>query len=156
MKSNVLLLFLVALLSISTYARQKTAPKIPTAVMNAFKAKFPKVVKPTWEVEKADEYEAEFTVNGTAQSAKFDKTGKWLKTETDIKTSELPKAVTQSVAKHFTAFKITEASKVESAKYGNGYEVEIMKAKELYDVLLNAKGEVLHKEAETAREDDKN
>jgi hypothetical protein len=156
MKLKITLLSAAVLFCVSAYAQEKAAPKIPAAVMNAFKAKFPRVTNPTWEVEKANEYEVEFKVNNTAQSAKFDKTGKWLETETDIKVTELPAAVRQSIAKQFAGFKITEASKVENLAHGNCYEAEIQKGKESMDVQVSAGGEILSKEIETGEKDDDN
>ena len=56
----------------------------PVAVTTAFKNDFPAVTKASWEMEDGN-YEAEFKVNGTEQSAVYDKTGHRLEVETEIK-----------------------------------------------------------------------
>ena len=43
-------------------------------------------------------------------SANFDATGKWLRGESKIKESDLPKEFLVSVAKNFAGFKISEVS----------------------------------------------
>jgi hypothetical protein len=105
-------------------------------------------------MEKATEYEADFKTGSVEQSASFTADGKWMETESEIKVSELPAEVKQSIEKQFPGFKMEEASKVDNAEKGLCYEAEIEKGKESYEVLLNSKGELLSKNAEK-EEDDK-
>jgi hypothetical protein len=126
-------------------AQKISADKVPAAVTSAFKAKFPKATKTSWEMENANEYEAGFKLNGEEVSANFDNTGKWLETETEIKVSALPAAVKAALSKDFAGFKIEEASKIESAKDGNCYEAELEKGEETFDVLFLPNGKILSK-----------
>lgn len=145
MKRVIYLLLTAALLSNAACAQKISADKVPAAVTSAFKAKFPTVTKVSWELEKANEYEAGFKLNGEEVSANFDNTGKWLETETEIKVSALPSSVSSTLAKDFAGFKINEASKTESAKNGNCFEAEIEKGEETFDVLFTLDGKVLSK-----------
>ena len=148
MKKIIIVLLTAALVSNEAIAQKISDEKVPAAVASAFKAKFPKTTKMSWEMENANAYEAEFKLNGEKVSANFDSSGKWLETETDIKVSALPAAVQKAIKKDFAGFKIEEASKVESARDGNCFEVEIEKGKEEFDVLFTADGKMLSKTKE--------
>jgi hypothetical protein len=57
---------------------------VPVAVSNAFKAKYPNVSNPEWEVEKEDGrliYEAEFKLDGKRKEAEFKPDGTFIKEE---------------------------------------------------------------------------
>ena len=123
MKNSIIMLLFAAYISNAAFAQKISVDKVPAPVMSAFKAKFPMLGKVKWEMESANEYEAGFKSNGVKQSASFDQNGKWIETETEIKVSQLPTVVQQSIAKQFAGFKIEEASKVESAQYGNCYDL---------------------------------
>ncbi len=150
---KIITLLCAAFLSVSVNAQKITADKVPAAVTNSFKAKFPKAEKVTWELEKKTSYEANFKLNNAEQSSTFDANGKWMETETEIKISELPQAIQQTMSKQFADYKIHEACKLEDVQHGHCYEVEIKKDKVKYDVLLNDKGEVLSKEADNGDKD---
>ncbi|MEO7174780.1 MAG: PepSY-like domain-containing protein [Saprospiraceae bacterium] len=126
---------------------------IPAAVSAAFKTKFPNAAKVSWEMENKTEYEANFKLNGEEVSANFDNTGKWLETETEIKTSALPAAVQSTLAKDFAGFKVEEASKINNVKNGNCFEAEIEKGEESYDILFSTEGKVLLKTKLEEKED---
>ncbi|MEO5569405.1 MAG: PepSY-like domain-containing protein [Bacteroidia bacterium] len=153
MKKEIMLLIGVAFLCVTSHAQKITADKVPAEVTSAFKAKFPEVKDVDWEMEKANEFEAAFKVSGADQTASFNADGKWMETETEIKVSELPAVVKQSIEKQFPGFKMEEASKVDNAEKGLCYEAEIEKGKETYEVLLNSKGELLSKNVEKEEED---
>lgn len=145
MKKIMVLLLLTVLMSYTVSAQKISADKVPAAVSSAFKVKFPNVIKVSWEVENANEYEAGFKLNGEEVSANFDKAGKWLETETEIKVSALPATIQSTLNKEFAGFKTNEASKIESLKNGKGFEVEIQKGEETYDVLFSSDGKMVSK-----------
>ena len=143
-------LFAVLLMSSMCFAlsaQQITMDKLPAAVAGAFKAKFPEAKQQSWEMEKANVYEAAFFNGKKRQTAQFDNTGKWLETETEINYSEVPKAVDRTFAKQFDGFKVQVVNLVETPDKGTLYELEVFKGKENYEVLFSAKGELIKKEA---------
>jgi hypothetical protein len=155
MKNVITMLFIAVLMSNGACAQKIAADKVPADVASAFKAKFPNAIKVSWEMEKTNEYEAEFKENGGEMSANFDNTGKWLETETEIKVSALPEAVRAALAKDFAGYKTNEASKIESLKNGNCFEAEIEKGKEKLDVLFTPDGKILSKTKKEKEEDQK-
>ncbi len=132
-------------LNITASAQKVSASKVPASVLTAFKTKFPTVSKVEWEIENTKEYEAGFKMNGVETSANFDESGKWLETETEIKISELPSAVQESLKNEFVGYKINEASKLMLVDKGNCYEAEVEKGEDTFDILFSPDGKVISK-----------
>lgn len=154
MKKITIVLF-TSILVTTAHAQQVSKIIIPQAVTNTFQKKFPKATNVKWEMEKPKNYEASFKINKTEYSALFNVLGSCLETEMEIKNSELPAAVKESLNKQFSGYKITEAEKVEKAMSAVGYEVELGKGKEILEVYLSAEGEVLSKKNEASDKNDK-
>ncbi|MCX6285411.1 MAG: PepSY-like domain-containing protein [Bacteroidetes bacterium] len=114
------------------------------AVKQAFVKMFPAATDVKYEMEK-DAFEATFKDKGVEMSANFDAAGKWLETETEIKSADLPKEVTASAAKNFAGFKISEVAKVETPDKGVCYEMDVNNGKEGYEVQISPKGDILNK-----------
>ena len=144
MKKIVVLLSACLLISLMGYTQKITLDKVPAPVKQAFAKKFPAATDVKYEMEKKD-YEINFKDKGVEMSANFDVTGKWLETETEIKESDLPKAVSASVAKNFAGFKISEVAKTETLDKGLIYEMDLKKDKEGFEVQFSPKGDVLKK-----------
>ena len=130
----------------SLIAQKVSADKVPAAVMNAFKAKFPKAVSASWEIEKKDVYEVNFTDGKQKESAQFEKSGTWQKTEIGITTAELPTAVAAAFSKAFPGYKITEAERAETPANKLIYELEAVKGTINAEVQLLPNGEIIARE----------
>lgn len=98
---------------------------IPQVVKDAFAQKYPDARKVAWEVEAADEYEAEFRMSRKKMSAAFNADGTWLETETEIGESDLPSAVTSAIAASYVGFEVAEVESVERPGEAMAYEVEL-------------------------------
>jgi uncharacterized membrane protein YkoI len=134
------------------FAQKISSDKVPANVLNAFKAKFPAATDVNWGVEKSTDYEAEFKINGEEYSANFNQNGKWLETEMNIDASKLPEPVSQTLAKEFAGFKISEAEKIETPDKGIVYEIEMKDDKGTSkEVEISAEGKVL--DMETKKKD---
>lgn len=134
---------------------QEKQVKVPEAVKAAFTKKFPLAKNVEWSKENEKEFEAEFKLGSTQQSANFDTTGKWLETENEINVSQLPANVAKAVAAKYPGYKIEEAEKTE--KPGNVfiYEVTVEKGKKSYEVQLSPEGKIVKEEAEKEGKEDK-
>lgn len=148
-----LILIIAAAFAATAHAQIISDDKVPAAVSSAFKAKFPEAEKAKWEMENAKDYEVTFIINKGEQAAVFDANGNWLETEIEIKVSELPQAVSQAIAKQFSAYKIKEAERVEKKEGSISFEVELAKGKEILEVVFSRAGGVLEKK--TAGKKDK-
>ena len=110
MKNNFFVLIAVIAISLSANCQ---SIKVPSAVKNAFAAKYPNATNVTWGKENAKEYEAEFKMNGNSVAANFGLDGSWVETETTIPVVDLPAAVSAAVIKKNPGADITVAEKLE-------------------------------------------
>jgi hypothetical protein len=122
---------------------------VPTAVNNAFAKLFAKGTDVEWSLEKADVYEAEFTLDKTDMSALFDAKGTLLETETPVTENDLPKTVKDSLAKGFAGYTLSEIEKTD-AKGVASYEMEVKKTSTLS---FDTKGKLIKNEV---KKDEKN
>lgn len=134
-------IFMVAVMAISLVACAKTPPR---NVEQNFQAKFQNATKVKWDQEEANEWEAEFKMNGDAMSASFDNAGKWLETEKELKKNELPAAVQNAFNSQYAGFKLKEASAIEKPDF-KGYELGIEKGEEELEILVTADGRITSK-----------
>ena len=118
---------------------QKDAPE---AVKKAFTQKYAAANSVKWDSESANEWEAEFTINGKEMSASYDNAGKWLETETEIAAKDLPAAVSSTLTKQFAGYKPGEISIIESPTM-KGYEIALKKGETACEVVIDANGKVL-------------
>lgn len=133
--------------SYSIVAQKISGSDVPASVNETFKLKFSIAEKVNWSLD-YDNYKAEFKVSKSEYTATFDKDGKWLKTETFLKPSDLPKVVKENLAKEFgelSDYKIEDPEKIES-KDSVTYEMEIIKGDSTYKMVISEKGEIVSKE----------
>ena len=139
-------LFVCLALVIGASAINQKDVKIPAAAKTGFAAKFPTAQKVKWGIEKSGEFEAEFILNGVETSALVDAKGTLLKTEAEIKESELPQAVKATIAKDFAGYKLDEIEKSTDTKGVTTFEMEAAKGKDKLEISLDAAGRLLKKE----------
>ncbi len=129
--------------------------EVPKAVVTSFQTNFKGAKVEKWDKEKDGGYEAEFDWNKVETSATFSADGKLMETEVEIKVSELPKTVTDYVAKNYPGHKIAEAAKITDAAGKLSYEAEVKKGKEEMDLLFDASGNFIKSVVEAPDKDDK-
>ena len=145
MKKHVALIA-AAGIALSAKAQKISDTEVPAAVKESFKKAYPAATVKKWEKEKGN-YEAEFMTGKTETSVLMDANGKLLETETEIGAEQLPKAVSDYVAKNLGGKKIKEASKITDANNVVTYEAEVGEA----DYIFDTKGNFIKKEAEDGK-----
>ena len=75
--------------------------------------------------------------------------------EQEIKSSELPKGVSDYCTKTFVGYKLSEASKITDAAGKVMFEAEMSKGKEHFDAIFDDKGTFIKKSAPATTEEDK-
>ena len=68
-------------------------------LLKSFNLLFPEATNVEWSKEKENHFEVIFRVNGIEQIAWFEKTGKWLKTETNFKLEMLNTSIREKLEK---------------------------------------------------------
>lgn len=136
---NIFILFVaLAFFAVPVFS-QKTTPE---NVRKEFAKKYPSAQAVKWDSEEANEWEAEFKINGTEMSASFDDKGSWLETESEISEKELPVAVTNTLKKDFSGFKTGEISTIENPKM-KGFELALKKGETSFEVVFDNSGKVI-------------
>ena len=143
MKKTGFLFLLGASLNVQGFAQKITPENVPVVVSDAFKVKFTTAEKASWEMD-YDKYEASFKMNKVVVSAKFDKDGQWLQTETPVNHFNLPPAVKACLSKQFDVYKENYIEKLETSE-GISYEFEITYNEMEYEVSITEKGELVKK-----------
>lgn len=141
------LLSLSILICISAGAQTLTMDRVPKDVQHAFHAKYPGAQQESWQLAGSNLFQVGFFSAKKALTARFDNTGKWLATETDVTNGQLPRQVSNAIPKNFPGFDIQTILQIESPDGTLTYEAVVFKGKENYDVIFSDKGEILKKEA---------
>ena len=145
------LVSMLLIVSVAYGAEEKTAhPKVPKAVMDAFKARFPDA-KMTGSAKEVDEgkvvYEISSTEKGHNIDATFSPQGALVAFERSVSFKELPAPVTKTLnAKYPNAqYKLIEEMVVVEKKQEKFayYEAQIVSAKHPLEVQVNSEGKVL-------------
>jgi hypothetical protein len=138
---NVIILSLVFFCTGLIACSQKN---VPDNVKKEFSLKFAGATSVKWGSEEANEWEAEFKLNGKEVSACFDNTGKWTTTETIISEKELPAPVVSTINTQFPGFKKTLIEIFDSPEM-KGFEIGLKKGKTALEVILDKEGKILKK-----------
>jgi hypothetical protein len=117
---------------------------IPALVRQAVDRRFPGAAKIEWKRKTDGNYEAEFTWKGVGVAAKFDSTGQWVETESDLRRSALPRAVARSIAARYASYRVIETQRLVSARDTRVvYEVHLQNAKEVLKTQFDSTGSLL-------------
>ena len=120
--------------------------QVPKAAAHTFRAKYTAAQQESWERISDSLYQVSFFNGKKSQIARYDVTGRWIETETDITGGSVPAAVSRAIPKNFPGFDIQIISQIESPEGTLTYEAVLFKGRENYDVIFSAKGEILKKE----------
>jgi hypothetical protein len=125
-----------------------TSNQVPGPVRQVFQAKFPTVSQVEWKIKGDQNYEAEFTLEGTIIAAKFDPMGKWLETERAITQPELPQAVRNTADERFKGYTVVETQSLQSWDAKSlAYELHFENAKEIVKAAFSSDGVLLKQSA---------
>lgn len=145
---NICILFVLFYLFSASASGQKSAPE---NIKKEFGKKYPTAQNVKWDREGDNEWEAEFKMNDKEMSESYDNSGKWLETEIEISSKELPAAVTSSIKKEFEGYNTGEVSVIENPDL-KGYEIALKKGETSLEVIFANNGSVLKKS--DVKEDD--
>jgi uncharacterized membrane protein YkoI len=98
-------------------------------------------------------FEAEFTMNGAEHAASFDESGKLIEDEVEIALSDLPKPVSEAVAKELPSGKPSEASKI-TADGKTFYDVDVTVGSDEHELRVTTDGKLVSNKVEKKDEDD--
>ena len=144
MKAAISMMILFALLISTASGQVVTADKVPLPVKQALVSRFPDAKVVEWKIAGDKSPEAEFTLKGVSITVKFDQAGKWLETETQIPSSQVPKAVLDALTAKLKGYKIVETQDLRRHNDPQIiYEIHLDNNKEIVKALLYADGTIL-------------
>lgn len=136
------ILWVVCLLFAGTvYAQDLPQQDVPSVVVNVFNQRFPKAVDVEWE-KKGDLYNVEFEIGRRDHEAWIDGKGNMVRHKQEISSRELPKAVTSSIKKMFTAYRLSDVDKIQEGDKTR-YKVEVKTLTAEQDLWFDDKGNPL-------------
>ena len=148
-------LLLAIAVMVLTQACAQNNSKVPAKVKAAFTQKFPTAKKVKWDKENATEWEVEFKMKGKEYSANYTSDGVWKETEHEIKKSDIPAAVKQTLDKEFAGYDMEEAEISETQK-GKVYEFALEKDDNDLEVAIAPNGTVVKKEVKKENDEEDN
>ena len=86
-----------------------------------------------------------YTLDGFNYTSYFDKDGNWLETELEIDKTELPVAISKTIAEKLSDYSIIDIELVKTADNQIFYEIDLKKGDKIYDILFNDSGKILRK-----------
>lgn len=95
MKTKIVLSFLFIAASFAIHAQVR---KIPAAVTEAFRNRYPHAINVEWK-DKLSFFEADFELNNSEMAAKFSSAGDWQGTERNIEFDDIPASVKEGFEK---------------------------------------------------------
>ena len=141
MKTKVIIFMLFGIAGlILTGCNNKKQYRPDANIVSAMNAKYPKATKIEWE--KKHNYEvAEYYENGVSSKAWFDKNGKWVMTDSDLKYSGLPGASRNTFEKSmYGNWKKGDVDKIERYGMQPVYVIEVEKEGQDVDLYYTANG----------------
>ncbi|MBK6521875.1 MAG: PepSY-like domain-containing protein [Bacteroidia bacterium] len=114
--------------------------EIPASIKRSFVQRFPTAHNIRWEGTAQTHYEVGFVDEGKDKIAVFLPDGTFKETETEIKTSEIPKRVLKAVGKKYPLSKISFALKIQRSNNTTVYDLEVNTGVEDLDITLDPMG----------------
>jgi hypothetical protein len=148
MKNTIATISLVIGLSFTANAQD-----VPSTISTSFSKKFPDAKAVKWEKENAEEWEAEFRMDGINYSANYSADGKWKETEQKILVNDLPNPIKSMILTKYSSYKIDQAEILETPDF-KGYEVELENKEQTIILLLDKSGKIIKEEIEKEEADD--
>ena len=142
-----LLIGAALLISTSIFAQD-----VPSAVTKAFKAKFPAAKEVEWN-EGDEGFEADFYVGNDNKIVKFNESGTWLETQTNIDENKFPANIIKAVKAKYPSVEVESVQMVETAK-ATVYNVNASNDKASYSIKLDKDGKILNVEEFSNEGDD--
>lgn len=139
-------IFLIAVVfSVAAYssAQSVSMQEVPSVVKTKFQSLNPSIVLVKWEKEDGN-FEAHYKKDAKEMTCVISPSGKYVQTETAIRSSQLPVTVVEYLSKNMPGKKITDAAEIKDASGTITYEAEVSG----FDYTFDSKGNFIKKETD--------
>ncbi|NML20682.1 hypothetical protein HHL16_07340 [Pseudoflavitalea sp. G-6-1-2] len=144
MKKSIALFLTAALLIVAQNTLFAQLRKVPAAVTEAFKKKYPKAENVEWK-DKVTVFVAEFQEGKTEYEARFTNKGEWKSTENEIGVNDIPSTVKDGLRKSkYAEWEVESAHKIILPEDKIQYRVRIKKSDlQVKNLSFNEDGQLL-------------
>lgn len=146
MKKLMLIIAGILLGTVISFAQDVKEADVPSVVLNSFKKEFSKVSDVEWEV-KGDVYDVEFDIGFADHEAWFDNSGKMIKHNEEIKTSNLPETILSTLNKEYKPYRVSDVKKIETGSTVV-YQLDLKNGNEEWEMLFASNGKLIEKKAD--------
>lgn len=116
----------------------------PSPPANAsLEARFGKDADAKWELSADKSYVANLTVSGHPVKAYFTGNGSWIKTETELLSSQLPSVIVQTVLGAYKGYTISKSLLVDENEKEPVYRLSLKRGGKMTEVVLTTGGVIL-------------
>jgi len=130
------LLFLFV--NVVAFAQFFNTSHVPEAIRENLEKQFPHLRNLTWSKEQGG-YQASFDTHRKHIYVLYSLDGAEVAQVTEVHKARLPRNVRKTLKKNYNTFQLLGATKIESPE-ANGYEAEIVKGAEAYELVFNERG----------------
>lgn len=138
-----LLLLVFTLFSITVFAQDIPASRVPAVVKNSFSKAFPKATRVEWEM-KGDLFNADFDLGRKDHEVWINSKGVIVKHKQELRSRELPEAVSKTLKQHFKAFWIDDVDRYDIGKEVF-YKIELKTLTEEKNIVVDSKGAIVNR-----------
>jgi len=138
---KIIVLFLLVLCQLFTYAQEIQQKNVPAVVLNVFQLKFPNATDTRWKLETGN-YHVRFKLNNKANELVINDKGSIIKYQRDLYLSEIPPVILEAIKSKVSLFDVSDADRIEE----NGKTVFIVSSEingKDHEFTIDEKGSVL-------------
>ena len=135
-------LLILSLLLVAGCSRQKSVNP-SSKVISSFELKFGKDINAVWELASDKSFVGNFTISGHPAKAYFDENGRWIKTETEFISSELPSVIVKTVLGAYMGSTISKSLKIDEFEKETIYRLSLKRGGIITEVELSSGGVIL-------------
>ncbi len=149
---NSIILFILLSISSASFAQFFNSSHVPERIKENLKAQFPHAKKLEWSKE-GDAYQAAFNSRHKRIYVVYSIDGSEIAQITEIKRAKLPHNIKRTLRKDYNTFNLIGANIIQTGNE-KGFEAEVVKAEEAYNLIFNERGWLLSAEPVTPPAED--
>jgi hypothetical protein len=115
----------------------------PSKVIASFESKFGKDIIAKWELSTDKSFVANFKSLGHPVKAYFEENGRWIKSETEYLSSELPSVIVQTVLGAYRGSSISKSLRIDEIEKVTIYRLSLKRGGSITEVELSSDGVIL-------------
>ena len=136
------LLFLFGCIILSC-GRNNPVIQVPDAAKTSFVSRYGTDTEVKWMKTKENDYQAVFTSGQHPVTAYYDRNGNWQKTETELRSNELPQVIMETVKNTYRGSTISKCFQVEKNTGENTFLIQMKRRNKAQEVELSSGGVIL-------------